>query len=374
MSEMKIVIATDSFKGCLSSLDAGMAIKGGILKNNPNSEVKVFPISDGGEGLSDALKKYFDTEEIEVEVTGPEFEKVKAYYGLNSEKKLAVIEMAAAAGLPLVKGEKSAKKATTYGVGEMLIDAMDRGAREFVIGIGGSATNDGGIGMLSALGFRFLDEKGNNVSPNALGLRELASIDISGAKPELKDCRFTVACDVDIPLCGDNGCSKIFAPQKGAGPEEILKMDEWLGKYAKLTGKIFPKSDKDFPGSGAAGGMGFALKSYLNAELKPGIDIVISFTGLEASIRAADLVITGEGRIDSQTSKGKVISGITRIAKKFGKKVIAFCGSVSDDANVPGLDKIIPVTPEGMPLQEAMKPDVAADNLKLAAETIGEIL
>ena len=368
---MKIVIATDSFKGCLSSLDAGTAIKNGLLKSYPDADIKVFPISDGGEGLTDALKEYLDTETIGVEVTGPEFKKLRARYGLNRDRKLAVIEMASAAGLPLVNGKKDVKYATTYGVGEMIIDAIEKGAREFIIGIGGSATNDGGIGMLSALGFRFLDRNGNKVIPNALGLKNIDSIDLVGAIPELKECTFTIACDVDILLCGDNGCSKIFAPQKGASQEDINQMDMWLNTYADITRKYFPLSDKDVPGSGAAGGMGFAFRSYLNATLKPGIDIVISSTGLESAIKEADYVITGEGKIDNQTSKGKVISGVLNTAKKYSKPVIAFCGSASDDCDHLGLERIVEITPKDMSLDVAMKPDVAMENIEAAVKNIG---
>jgi len=367
---VKIVIAVDSFKGCLSSTDVGMAIREGILKAAPETEVEVYPISDGGEGLSEALEKYFDTEKEELEVTGPEFKKVKAVYGLNREKKTAVIEMASAAGLPLVKEKKNVKQATTYGVGELITDAALKGAREFIIGIGGSATNDGGIGMLSALGFGFKDKDGNDVTPNANGLKDLAAIELSGMRAVLKECRFLVACDVDIPLCGENGCSRIFAPQKGATPIDIEEMDIWLDRYAKLTKEVLPDSDKDIPGSGAAGGMGFALRSYLNADLKPGIDIVISCTGLEEAIREADLVITGEGRIDDQTSKGKVVSGIVRTAQKYKKPVLAFCGSVVENTEIEGLEKIIPVTPESMPLSEAMKPETARNNIELAVEKV----
>ncbi len=367
---LKIVVATDSFKGCLSSAKAGEAIKNGILKERSGAEVKVFPISDGGEGILEALKDHFDTEMIEVEVSGPQFERVKARYGLNSEKKLAIIEMAAAAGLTLVKGKKDPKTSTTYGVGELILDALKNGAEEFIIGIGGSATNDGGIGMLSALGFGFYDMNGRRVSPNANGLKDLASIDPAGTEPGLKGCRFTVACDVDIPLCGDRGCSRIFAPQKGATPDDIEEMDKWLSGYAELTRRIFPGSDMDFPGSGAAGGMGFALRSYLGAELRPGIDIVISCLGLENEIKEADLVITGEGRIDSQTSKGKVVSGIARVAGKYGRPVIAFCGSAADGTCIEGVDRIFPITPKDMPLEEAMRPEIAEANLELAASEV----
>ena len=366
---MRILIATDSFKGCLSSKDAGEAIGRGILKADPGTEVKVVPISDGGEGLTQSLKQLC-SEWVEKEVTGPEFKKVTATYGINKDNKLAVIEMAAAAGLPLVKGEKDPKRATTYGVGELIKDAIEKGVRLFIIGIGGSATNDGGVGMLAALGYRFYDKTGAEISPTPLGIKELAKIDITGAHPALKECEFTVACDVDIPLCGENGCSYIFAPQKGATPQDIADMDQWLQNYAGLTQKMMPDTDPDYPGSGAAGGMGFALKSYLRATLKPGIDIVISALGLEKEISDADIIITGEGKIDSQTARGKVVSGISHIAKKYGKRVIAFCGSTDVTPDVAGVDEIYAVTPEDMPLEVAMQPDIAAKNIEEAAERL----
>ena len=366
---MRIIIATDSFKGCLSSKDAGEAIGRGILKANPDAEVKVVPISDGGEGLTQSLKQLC-SEWVEKEVTGPEFKKVTATYGINKENKLAVIEMAAAAGLPLVKGEKDPKRATTYGVGELIKDAIEKGVRSFIIGIGGSATNDGGVGMLAALGYRFYDKTGAEISLTPLGIKELDKIDITGAHPALKECEFTVACDVDIPLCGENGCSYIFAPQKGATPQDIADMDQWLQNYAGLTKKVMPDTDPDYPGSGAAGGMGFALKSYLGATLKPGIDIVISALGLEKEISDADIVITGEGKIDSQTARGKVVSGVSHIAKKYGKRVMAFCGATDVTPDVAGVDEIYAVTPKDMPLEVAMQPDIAAKNTEEAAERL----
>jgi len=371
---MKVVVATDSFKGCLSSLDAGLAIKRGILKVSSDAKVDVFPISDGGEGLSQALEKHFETEKKEIIVTGPDFIKVRAMYGLNLEKGLAVIEMASAAGLPLVKGEKDPKSATTYGVGELINDAIDQGARKFIIGIGGSATNDGGMGMLSALGFGFLDQDGNKVPPTPLGLKDLVSIDLSHVRKELNECSFTVACDVDIPLCGANGCSRIFGPQKGANPKDIEDMDSWLLKYAEMTKEIYPEADKDVPGSGAAGGMGFALRSYLGALLKPGIDIAITETGLEEKIAQADFVVTGEGRIDGQTVMGKVVSGVAKVAKRYGKPVAAVCGSVSQDAILQDVDIILPITPGPMTLEEAMKPDVALGNLERTAKQAFELI
>lgn len=360
---MRVIVATDSFKGCLSSADAGEAVKRGILKADPAAEVKVVPISDGGEGLTESLYRMC-SEHVETEVTGPMYEKVTAVYGINRENKMAVIEMAAAAGLPLVKGEKDPKHATTYGVGELIKDAIEKGIRKFILGIGGSATNDGGIGMLSALGYRFLDKDGAEISPDPAGLSKLASIDITKALPTLKECEFTVACDVDIPLCGECGCSYVFAPQKGAIQQDIADMDKWLQRYAELTKEVLPGADPDYPGSGAAGGMGYALKSYLDATLKPGIDIVISALNLEYDISTADIVITGEGKIDAQTSRGKVVSGVSHIAKKYGKKVIAICGRTDVTAEEAGVDEIYAVTPFDMPLEVAMQPDTAKVNIE----------
>ncbi len=251
---------------------------------------------------------------------------------------------------------------TTYGVGEIIKDALMRGCRKFIVGIGGSATNDGGIGMLSALGFGLFDKDGNAVSSGAKGLERLARIDRLSALSELKECEFLVACDVKNPLCGENGCSKVFGPQKGATKESIELMDKWLENYALLA-----KGDKNMAGAGAAGGLGFGFASFLGASLKSGIEIILNEIGIEEHIKTADLVITGEGKIDSQSINGKTPVGVARLAKKYGKKVIAFCGKADCDI-MAGINDIFEITPKDMPLDIAMK--TAYDNLKSTAYAV----
>jgi glycerate kinase len=267
-----------------------------------------------------------------VEVTGPLGKSVVAEYGIISAEGLAVLEMSAAAGITLVPEEKrNPLYTTTRGVGEMILDAISKGCRKFIIGIGGSATNDGGVGMLKALGFEFLDERGEPIADGAIGLSALHRIVTDKAIRELAECEIRVACDVSNPLCGDSGCSRIYGPQKGADEKMIADMDGWLSHYAKLTREHLPGADADFPGVGAAGGLGFALKYYLGAILGSGIGLVMDAIRLEEHIIDADIVITGEGRLDSQSAMGKAPVGVARLAKKHGKRGIAFAGAVSID-------------------------------------------
>ena len=287
--------------------------------------------------------------------------------------------MASAAGITLVPYKKrNPLHTTTFGVGEMIADALQKGCRHFIIGIGGSATNDCGVGMLQALGFRFLDQSGNTVSYGADGVRNIVSIDASLANPLLADCDFRIACDVTNPLCGENGCSYIYGPQKGADPAMISQMDAWLSAFADLTQKIHnKKADKNMPGAGAAGGLGFAFSSYLGGRLQSGISIVLEETHMEAAIQDADLIITGEGRLDSQTVMGKAPVGIASLAKKYNKKVIAFCGCAADDAmlcNTYGIDAYFPILQKPVSLEEAMDPAVAGQNLKKTAEQVFRLL
>lgn len=296
---MKIVIAMDSFKGSLSSTDAGKAAATGILRAFPAAEITVFPVADGGEGTVDALVSGLNSSYRTVTVSDPLGRSIKAQYGILP-KRTAVIEMAAASGLPLLsESERNPMMTTTYGFGEMIADAVHQGCRSFILGIGGSATNDCGIGCLQALGFGFYDKNGKPVSYGAKGLSEIHSITFDRMMPELWDCQFHVACDVTNPLCGENGCSKVFAPQKGADSIMVEEMEQSMQRFAAMVKEYDPNSDADLPGSGAAGGLGFALRTFLNAELKPGIDVVINQTGIEAAIRNADVVVTGEGRLDA---------------------------------------------------------------------------
>ena len=260
---MKAIIAIDSLKGSLSSLQAGDAIREGILRAYKDAVVQVRPLADGGEGTVEALTIGMGGELQTVTVTGPLGEKAQAQYGILADGVTAIVEMSAAAGITMVPNEKrNPLYTTTYGVGEMICDAIRKGCRHFIVGIGGSATNDGGVGMLQALGFGLLDENGRQVSFGAQGLQELKSITDDKVIPELKDCSFRIACDVTNPLCGETGCSAIYGPQKGATPSMILQMDGWLRNYAKLAAAYNPKADPEFPGTGAAGGLGFAFLSF----------------------------------------------------------------------------------------------------------------
>lgn len=272
---MKTVIAIDSFKGSLSSFEAGKSAATGIKRVFPDAETKVFAMADGGEGTVDAIISALSGKIRYVRVNDPLGRPISAKYGIIPKTNTAVIEMAEAGGLTLLEESlRDPMYTSTYGVGEMIADAIGMGCRDFIIGIGGSATNDGGTGMLSALGARFLDKDGKEIMRGAKGLADLCRIETDNVRKELGECRFSVACDVTNPLCGENGCSAVFAPQKGADAESVKLMDRYLARYAELTGKTFKDSDPEYPGSGAAGGLGFAFRSYLGAELRRGIDIV----------------------------------------------------------------------------------------------------
>lgn len=367
---MKVTIAMDSFKGSLSSLAAGAAVRAGLCRAVPAAEAIVCPLADGGEGTVEALTAGLGGELVRAVVTGPLGAPVECAYGVKGE--LAVIEMAGAAGLPLVPPEKrDPLYTTTFGVGEVIRDAVSRGCRRFIVGIGGSATNDGGAGMLQALGFGLLDETGAPIPFGARGLSALRKITAENALPALRACTFRVACDVTNPLCGETGCSAVFGPQKGADAERIRRMDGWLAAFAALAKAVFPESDADFPGSGAAGGLGFAFRSFLGARLESGIEIVMEETGLEEKIRDADVVVTGEGRLDAQTAMGKAPAGVAKLAKRYGKPVIAFAGGVAEGAdacNAAGIDAFFPAVRGVTTLSEAMEPQTAAKNLAASAE------
>ena len=369
---MKVAIAIDSFKGSLSTFQAGEAVAEGIKRVYKDAETTVCPLADGGEGTVSAIVAGCGGEMRTVEATGPMGEKIKCEYGVIRSGNTAVIEMSAAAGITLVQREhRDPMVTTTYGVGEMIADAIKCGCRNFIIGIGGSATNDGGVGMLSALGFEFLDESGKPIGFGAKGLERLAAIKTDKAMSQLFECEFHIACDVKNPLCGDNGCSAVYGPQKGATAENIPIMDAWLKRYAELTKKAFPRSDAYYPGAGAAGGMGFAFMSYLNGNLESGIDLVIKVTNIEEKLKNADVVVTGEGRLDGQSCMGKAPVGIARAAKKYGKPVIAFSGCVTADArecNNHGIDAFFPILKAPCTLEKAMDITNASKNLSDTAE------
>ncbi len=375
---MKTVIAIDSFKGSLTSVEAGRACAEGIKRVYPESENIIVPVADGGEGTVDALVAGLGGEKVKISVCGPLGEKVDAEYGIIAETKTAIIEMSAAAGITLVKdSRRNPLNTTTYGVGEIISDAMQRGCRNFIIGIGGSATNDGGIGMLQALGFGILDKNGNNVPFGAKGIKEVVSITTDNKNPLLSECSFSIACDVNNPLCGDNGCSAIYGPQKGADEKMVADMDSWLSSYAKKVKEVFLDADENYPGAGAAGGIGFAFMAFLNGKLERGIDIVLRAARLEELVKDADVVITGEGRLDKQTAMGKAPGGIAAIAKKYGKRVIAFSGAVTDDAravNQNGIDAFFPILRTVCSLEDAMKTENAYKNMSDTAEQVFRVM
>ncbi|MBO5409189.1 MAG: glycerate kinase [Clostridia bacterium] len=373
---MNITVAIDSMKGSLSTFQSGDAIKEGIRRVIPDANVTVCPIADGGEGTVEAIVSATCGEWIETTVKNPLGLPVPAKYGISD--KTAVLEMAAASGITLIsEEERNPMHTTTYGVGELLRDAIQKGCRKFVIGIGGSATNDGGIGMLQALGFEFLNQNGEQVPFGAKGLSEIVTIRTENALKELSECEFSVACDVTNPLCGERGASAVYGPQKGATPEMVKQMDIWLKQYADLTKTILPKADENYPGAGAAGGLGFAFLSYLNARLESGVDMVIRETGLSDKIRNTDIVITGEGRLDGQSYQGKAPIGVAKLAKQFGKTVIAFSGCVTEDAklcNEHGIDAFFPIVRTPCSLSDAMNVENAYRNLADTAEQVFRLI
>lgn len=375
---MKVVIAIDSFKGSLTSLQAGNSVKYAIKRLDKNAEVLVKPLADGGEGTVEALASSLDSEIVELTVKGPLLKPIVAKYCILNDTNTAVIEMASASGITLISSEgRNPLKTTTYGVGELIKDAIKKGCRRFIIGIGGSATNDGGTGMLTALGYEFLDKNNKPIALGAEGLKDLHKIKSDNIIPELKECSFNIACDVTNPLCGENGCSAVFGPQKGATPEMIKDMDAWLDKYAELAKTISSKADKTCAGAGAAGGLGFAFLSFTNAVLKSGIQIVLEETNIEKDIQNADIVVTGEGRLDAQTIMGKAPIGVAKLAQKYGKKVIAFSGCVTDDAEVcneHGIDAFFPVLRGVATLEEALDTNNAYKNLEATAYQVFRVL
>lgn len=365
---MKAVIAIDSLKGSLSSMEAGYAIAEGIKRANADAITIVRPLADGGEGTVDALVDGMNGTAHTITVCDPLGRPILAKYGIIEASMTAILEMSAASGITLVTDEeRNPLHTTTYGVGEMIKDAIEKGCREFIIGIGGSATNDGGIGMLQALGFGLLDKNGTPVPYGAKGLKELSTITSEHALPQLKDCTFHIACDVTNPLCGEKGASAVYGPQKGATPEMVTDMDGWLAHFAELTHEQYDASvSKDTPGTGAAGGLGFAFLAYLNGLLEPGIDLILSHTKLEHYIKDADVVVTGEGRLDFQTAMGKAPIGVAKLAKKYGKPVLAFAGSVTKEAtecNKNGIDAFFPILRRICTLEEAMDSDNARQNM-----------
>ena len=371
---MKVVVAIDSLKGSLSSLEAGNAIKQGIKRVYQDAKIIVKPLADGGEGTVEALVSGMRGKIETVVATGPLGDKIESSYGIIPEKRLAIMEMASIAGITLLSlKQRNPLYTTTYGLGEMIKDAISKGCNNFIIGIGGSATNDGGIGMLRALGFDLLDKDGNQVPLGARGLKDLVKIDDKNVLPELKKCQFKIACDVTNVLCGENGCSVVFGPQKGATSQMIKDMDQWLYNFANLAKKKYPHSDALVPGTGAAGGLGFAFLTFVKATLESGIDIILETIDLKSDLKDVDVVVTGEGCLDRQSAMGKAPVGVAKMAKLYNKPVIAFAGSVTKEAklcNQEGIDAYFPIIRNITTLQEAMAKENAKNNLTDTVEQV----
>ncbi|MGL4475202.1 MAG: glycerate kinase [Shewanella sp.] len=375
---MKIVIAPDSYKESLTAMEVAQAIENGFKKVMPDAQYIKLPMADGGEGTVQSLIDATGGELFNCKVTGPLGTPVDAFFGITGEqggKQTAIIEMAAASGLHLVpSAQRNPLITTTFGTGELIKAALDKGVSHIIIGIGGSATNDGGIGMAQALGISLTDAAGTELGFGGGELAKLASINIAKLDPRLAEVTIEVACDVDNPLCGPKGASQVFGPQKGATPDMVAELDSNLGHYAEVIAKQLDVEVNHVAGAGAAGGMGAALIGLLKANLRPGIEIVMDAVNLKAHLQDADLVITGEGRIDSQTIHGKTPIGVARCAKQFNLPVIGISGCLSQDCAVVhdhGIDAVFAVVSRSVSLEEALKE--AEFNVELTARNVAAV-
>jgi glycerate kinase len=356
---MKIVLAPDSFKESMSATEAVAAMRAGVHEVLPDAECVGVPMADGGEGTVDAVVDALHGQHIEAEVRGPLGETVTARYGYIPLRQLAVIEIAAAAGLGLISpNQRDVLRASTFGVGQLISGALDHGAEEILIGLGGSATNDGGAGMLTALGASFVDADGTPLEPGGAALRHLDRIDISGLDPRLRDTRIHVASDVTAPLLGPTGAAAVFGPQKGATPADVQTLESALTQLVTVTFATFGNANPQRAGAGAAGGLGFALVEFLGAQSKPGVDEVAVTVGLERALHGADWVFTGEGSVDAQTVMGKTPFGVAQLAVRAGARVVIFAGRVAPDASVllgHGVERLVAINPEGTPMEQALR-------------------
>lgn len=373
---MKIVIAPDSYKESLSALEVATAIELGFREIWPEADYVKIPVADGGEGTVEAMVAATAGRLVHVDVTGPLGSRVQAFYGLSGDRRSAFIEMAAASGLALVPvGSRDPLKTTSRGTGELIRHALDAGVEHIVIGIGGSATNDGGAGMVQALGARLLDAQNNDIVHGGAGLEALARIDISQLDARLAACRIEVACDVTNRLTGKEGASAVFGPQKGATPEVVARLDRALTHYAQLISRDLDVNVLELAGGGAAGGMGAALYAFCGAQLRSGIEIVTDALHLDAWVADADLVVTGEGRIDSQTIHGKVPVGVASVAKRYNKPVIGIAGSLTPDVGIVhdhGIDAVFSVIYTICTLEDALKN--AKENVRMTARNVAATL
>lgn len=372
---MKVVIASDSYKESLKAIEVCEAIERGFRAIFPNAKYVKIPIGDGGEGTVESLVDATGGRIISISVTGPLRESVQAFYGMSKDKKTAFIEMAAASGLQHVPVEKrNPLITTTKGTGELILHALSQGAEYIILGLGGSATNDGGAGMLAALGVRFINDKGEVIDPSGGTLHSIVAIDFSQMDPRLKGIKIEAACDVDNPLVGMQGASFVFGRQKGANVEMMKELDENLKHYANILKRYVSSDVSGIPGAGAAGGMGAAVISVLKGDLRRGIEIVLDYTNFDKHIEGATLIITGEGRIDEQTAYGKAPVGVAGRAKRLSVPVIAIGGSVSSDYPAvyeKGIDAVFSITTRPMTLEEAYK--VAEENIEMTTKNIAAV-
>lgn len=369
----KIIIACDSFKGSLSSERVAVSVERGICSVFPDCEVHKVSVADGGEGTTASLMHVLKGYWVETEVYDPLMRPIKARYGMADEGRTAILEMAAASGLTLLAPyERNPMKTSTYGTGQLIMDAYNKGCRHFIVGIGGSATNDGGTGMLRALGFRFLDASGRELSGGGEILSRIVSIDPHAAQEIMRNAKFTVACDVNNPLTGRKGAAYVFAPQKGATGQMVAELEEGLRNYARVIREFNGEDIEHEPGAGAAGGLGGGCKALLGAELKPGIDLILDTVSFDGLLESCDLVITGEGRIDSQTTAGKVPWGVLKAAAGRGVPVVAIAGEVLYSAGLEksGFTGIFSIQQGPLTLNEAMNPESTARHIEITVRQI----
>ena len=367
----KISLAFDSFKGSATSQQIAESASRAIRAHIPDCEIVSVPVADGGEGTTAAICSKIRTSEIKCKVHGPLMEEITVSYHITEDGSAAIMEMAAASGLPLVPAEKrNPRIATSFGTGEMILDAAKRGCKKILLGIGGSATNDAGVGMLKALGYRFTDARGNDTSD----LCAIESFDCSGLSASLKGVEFDVICDVTNPFYGKNGAAHVFAPQKGAGPEDVEYLDKGLEHFAGVVKRDLALDLQTVSGSGAAGGMGGGLYAFLGAKLMPGIDAILNMLDFDAALDGASLVLTGEGKIDRQTaSMGKALAGILARADRFGVPVVALAGAVenADDLNALGFRAVLSIQPRPVSLEEAMNTENTLENIR---KTVSQVV
>nr|WP_066310740.1 glycerate kinase [Bacillus sp. FJAT-29814] len=375
---MKVLVAMDSFKGSLSSMEANQSIAEGFDRTGMDFVVETVPVADGGEGTVEALVYATGGRFVEKVITGPLGEKVKGRYGILGGGTAAVVEVAEACGLPLVSVEqRNPLYTTSYGVGELILDAIDNGCKEVIIGLGGSSTNDAGVGMLQALGFQFFNQEVLSVGFGGVELKNINKVKASSVPEKVRATRFRVACDVHNPLYGTNGAAYIFGPQKGATPEVVEELDQGLRRFADVVLEQFGIDLQGISGAGAAGGLGAAFAGFLQAELESGVELILGLTRLEEKLNGVNLVITGEGKLDGQTSMGKAPAGIAQMAKKHGIPVIALAGDVSEgkpSLYESGIAAYFTVVGGPVDLNVAMSPEVASGNLRRTAEQLGRVL